>query len=235
MGWSRETPLFSRDIQQLGIDSSWEEFFLQEFSQPYFAKLEAFLEQAIIDGKEIYPPQRDVFALFKLPFESIKVVILGQDPYHGPGQANGLAFSVQPGVKIPPSLRNIYQELLEDIPGVWAPQDGDLTHWVEQGVFLLNTALTVEARQANSHAEIGWQYFTDHLIQKINGELEGVVFLLWGAHAQKKGAKIDRTKHKILTAPHPSPLSAYRGFFGSKPFSKINHYLITQQKSPIEW
>ena len=187
-------------------------------------------------GTLVYPPAADVFNAFKVTeFKQVKVVILGQDPYHGAGQAHGLSFSVQAGVAPPPSLVNIYKELADDIAGFQIPAHGCLQHWAEQGVLLLNTVLTVRAGQAHSHAALGWETFTDRVIAMLNQEREGLVFLLWGSHAQKKGAFIDRNRHCVLTAPHPSPLSAYRGFFGCKHFSQANAYLQQQGLAAIDW
>lgn len=186
-------------------------------------------------GKVIYPPAEQVFNAFKhTEFADVKVVILGQDPYHGAGQANGLAFSVNRDIAIPPSLRNIYKEIADDI-GALPPKHGDLTTWADQGVLLLNTVLTVEANNANSHRNQGWETFTDAVIQSLNQAEQHIVFLLWGAPAQKKSALIDGNKHTILTAPHPSPLSAYRGFFGCKHFSRANKALIVHGQNPIIW
>lgn len=186
-------------------------------------------------GKVIYPPAEQVFNAFKhTEFADVKVVILGQDPYHGAGQANGLAFSVNRDIAIPPSLRNIYKEIADDI-GAAPPKHGDLTAWADQGVLLLNTVLTVEANNANSHRNQGWETFTDAVIQSLNQAEQHIVFLLWGAPAQKKSALIDGNKHTILTAPHPSPLSAYRGFFGCKHFSRANKALIVHGQNPIIW
>ena len=187
-------------------------------------------------GKVIYPPKEDVFNAFAMTaLEDIRVVILGQDPYHGPNQAHGLCFSVLPGVKIPPSLRNIYKELADDIDGFTIPNHGTLSPWAEQGVLLLNTVLTVEQGKAHSHAKLGWETFTDRVIEVVNQHCSNVVFLLWGSHAQKKGNTINREKHHVLHAPHPSPLSAHRGFFGSKPFSQTNQLLVESGKMPIVW
>ncbi len=195
----------------------------------------AFAQAERNSGKVIYPPAEQVFNAFKqTEFAEVKVVILGQDPYHGAGQANGLAFSVNQGVKIPPSLVNIYKEIASDI-GAVPPKHGDLTHWAQQGVLLLNTVLTVEASRANSHRQHGWEVFTDAVISSLNQAEQHIVFLLWGAPAQKKAALIDAQKHTILTAPHPSPLSAYRGFFGCKHFSRANEALIAHGQKPIIW
>lgn len=217
------------------IHPEWRPFIESELRKPYFEKINAGIEASIAEGKRVFPPHESVLAVFQQPKNNIKVVILGQDPYHGFGQAHGLAFSVQRGVKIPPSLRNIYIELESDIEGYQAPQDGDLTAWCDEGVFLLNAVMTVEEKSAGSHAKLGWEKFTSNVIEAINRSCENVVFILWGSHAQKKGANIDAERHLILQSVHPSPLSSYRGFFGSKPFSKANEYLIRQGKSPVNW
>ena len=184
----------------------------------------------------IYPPQNEIFNAFKLTeFEQVKVVILGQDPYHGPNQAHGLAFSVKPNVPPPPSLVNMYKELATDIAGFQIPNHGYLVEWAQQGVLLLNTVLTVEQGLAHSHANFGWETFTDRVITALNQQREHLVFLLWGSHAQKKGQFIDRERHCVLTAPHPSPLSAHRGFFGCRHFSKTNDYLRAHQIGEINW
>lgn len=217
------------------IHPEWKDFIKAELDKPYFNEIKEGIIQSIREGKRVFPPKEAIFSVFFQPKNNIKVVILGQDPYHGFGQANGLAFSVQRGVKIPPSLRNIYRELEMDIEGFTAPQDGDLTAWCDEGVFLLNTVLTVEEKSANSHAKIGWERFTTEVIEEINRDCHNVVFILWGSHAQKKGATIDIEKHHVINSAHPSPLSAYRGFFGSKPFSKANAYLLAKGKSPVNW
>lgn len=215
--------------------SSWHEVLGPEKAKPYFVELMAKVEQARLE-KTVYPPEQDVFNAFAMtPLDAVKVVILGQDPYHGPGQAHGLSFSVRDGVKIPPSLRNIYKELATDIDGYAIPQHGNLSAWAEQGVLLLNTVLTVEAGNANSHARFGWERFTDAVIDAVNRHTEGVVFILWGSHAQKKGANIDSQRHLVLTSPHPSPLSARRGFFGCQHFSRANAWLKQHQKTPVNW
>ncbi|SJN55879.1 Uracil-DNA glycosylase [Vibrio ruber DSM 16370] len=215
---------------------TWHDVIGAEKQQPYFQETLAYVEQARRLGKVIYPPAKDVFNAFRYTeFSDVKVVILGQDPYHGPNQAHGLCFSVLPGVKTPPSLVNMYKELAQDIPGFSIPEHGYLKSWAEQGVFLLNTVLTVEQGKAHSHAGTGWETFTDKVIAEINAHRQNVVFLLWGAHAQKKGNFIDRTKHCVLTAPHPSPLSAHRGFFGCKHFSKANQYLQEHGVTPVNW
>ena len=218
------------------IEQSWKKALQGEFEKPYFAALARYLHGEKAHGKVIFPPGPEIFKAFELtPVDQVKVVILGQDPYHGAGQAHGLAFSVRPGIQIPPSLQNIYKELAADIEGFVIPQHGCLQHWAEQGVLLLNTVLTVRAGQAHSHATFGWERFTDCVIRQLAQEREGLVFILWGSHAQKKGAFIDRNRHLVLSAPHPSPLSAHRGFFGSKPFSQTNVYLKTQGQSAIDW
>lgn len=214
----------------------WADILNEEKQQPYFQQLVQFVDAQRAAGKTIYPPQQDVFNAFALTeLDKVKVVILGQDPYHGPNQAHGLCFSVQAGVKIPPSLLNIYKELASDISGFVIPQHGFLQSWAEQGVLMLNTVLTVEQAQAHSHAKIGWEQFTDVVIQLLSEHCNGLVFLLWGSHAQKKGAVVDKQKHHVLSAPHPSPLSAYRGFFGCKHFSQSNQILLQQDSAPINW
>ena len=215
---------------------TWHEAIGVEKEKAYF---QTILEKVRHDrqaGITVYPPERDVFNAFRTTeFGNVKVVILGQDPYHGAGQAHGLAFSVQPEIAVPPSLVNIYKELATDIEGFQIPQHGYLQHWAEQGVLLLNTVLTVRAGAAHSHATFGWEVFTDEVIRQLDKEREHLVFMLWGSHAQKKGAFIDRSCHLVLTAPHPSPLSAYRGFFGCKHFSQANAYLQAQGLEPIDW
>ena len=216
--------------------TTWQDALGPQKEAEYFTRLLARVESEREAGKVIYPPQQDVFnALKYTPLESVKVVILGQDPYHGPDQAHGLCFSVLPGVKTPPSLVNIYKELATDIDGFVIPEHGTLTGWAEQGVLLLNTVLTVEQSKAHSHAKWGWETFTDAVIDAVNRHQQGVVFLLWGSHAQKKGKHIDTSKHHVLSAPHPSPLSAHRGFLGCKHFSQTNQLLSSQNKSPINW
>lgn len=217
-------------------ESTWQNTLGDEKQKDYFVELLERVKNAREAGSVIYPPQSDVFnALKYTPLDKVKVVILGQDPYHGPNQAHGLCFSVKAGVKTPPSLRNMYKELLTDIDGFTEPSHGTLTPWAEQGVLLLNTVLTVEQGKAHSHAKWGWETFTDKIIDVVNANCENVVFLLWGSHAQKKGKHIDRDKHKVLHAPHPSPLSAHRGFLGCKHFSQTNQYLIDKGKAPINW
>jgi uracil-DNA glycosylase len=216
--------------------TTWADILGQEKQQSYFQQMMQFVESQRAAGKTIYPPREDVFNAFNLTeLDKVNVVILGQDPYHGPNQAHGLCFSVLPSVKIPPSLVNMYKELATDISGFTVPQHGFLESWAEQGVLLLNTVLTVEQAQAHSHAKIGWERFTDTVIQQLSEHCNGLVFLLWGSHAQKKGQVIDKQKHYVLSAPHPSPLSAYRGFFGCKHFSQANNILEQQGKSLINW
>ncbi|MBU2979456.1 uracil-DNA glycosylase [Alteromonas sp. C1M14] len=215
--------------------SSWDDVLSPEKAQPYFKTLLQNVHEAR-QRTTVFPPPEDVFNAFTLtPLEQVKVVILGQDPYHGPDQAHGLCFSVKGDVKIPPSLRNIYKELTTDIPGFTPPLHGNLVPWAKQGVLLLNTVLTVEQGKANSHGKYGWEQFTDAVIEGVNTHRNEVVFLLWGSHAQKKGAKIDRQRHLVLTAPHPSPLSAHRGFFGCKHFSQANRWLTEHGQQPIDW
>lgn len=215
--------------------SSWQTRLADEFNKDYMQALQQFLASEREQGKVIYPPEADRFtALNKTPFEHVRVVILGQDPYHGENQAHGLSFSVKPNIKVPPSLVNIYKELEMDL-GIPPAQHGFLEQWAEQGVLLLNSVLTVEASKAGSHQNKGWEIFTDKIIEQINGEHQGVVFMLWGAYAQKKGRHIDRDKHCVLESVHPSPLSVYRGFLGCQHFSKANEYLMSQGKTPIEW
>ncbi|MFL1804167.1 uracil-DNA glycosylase [Plesiomonas shigelloides] len=215
---------------------NWSDVIGAEKQQPYFLDTMAYVAAERAAGKEIYPPEHDVFNAFRYtPFEQVKVVILGQDPYHGPNQAHGLCFSVLPGVPVPPSLVNMYKELAQDIAGFQIPQHGYLKSWADQGVLLLNTVLTVERGQAHSHAKLGWETFTDRVIAAVNEHRQGVVFLLWGAHAQKKGRIIDRQRHHVLTAPHPSPLSAHRGFLGCRHFSQTNQLLAQQNLAAIDW
>ncbi|NEN75210.1 uracil-DNA glycosylase [Pelistega sp. NLN82] len=214
---------------------TWREAIGEEKTKDYFIQVMQRVKQAR-ERYTIYPPESDVFNAFRLTeFNQVKVVILGQDPYHGVGQAHGLAFSVREGIDIPPSLKNIYKELEDDIPHFHLPTHGCLSKWAEQGVLLLNAVLTVQAGQANAHAGWGWETFTDNVIKVLNEEREGLVFILWGSYAQRKGAFINTQKHLVLRSAHPSPLSAYRGFFGSKPFSKTNDYLLAQGKTPIDW
>ena len=216
--------------------SSWIDILAAEKQKDYFKNSLEYVAKRRAEGITIFPPKNQVFNAFTAtPFEKIKVVILGQDPYHGPDQAHGLCFSVLPGIKTPPSLINIYKELAQDIQGFQIPTHGYLQSWAEQGVLLLNTVLTVEQGNAHSHKHLGWEEFTDKAIQQINQHRTGVVFLLWGSHAHKKGSQINTNKHHVLKTVHPSPLSAYRGFLGCKHFSKTNDLLTGQQLAPIDW
>jgi len=218
------------------IKPYWQQLIKQEQSQDYFCQLQAEITKQRAQDISIFPRSEDVFRAFEFTdLADINVVILGQDPYHGEHQAHGLAFSVQANIKVPPSLANIYKELITDIDDFIAPNHGNLTAWAQQGVLLLNTVLTVQQGQAHSHAKLGWEAFTDKIIAQINQHNDGCVFILWGAHAQKKGRNIDGKKHLILNGPHPSPLSAYRGFFGCKHFSKANAWLVQQGKETISW
>ena len=225
----------SKQAKPIDLHPSWLAQIGGEFNQPYMHSLKAFLKQVQHQGQRIFPKGSDYFAaLNHTPFDQVKVVILGQDPYHGPGQAHGLCFSVPPGVRPPPSLVNIYKELQQDV-GLTRPEHGTLTGWAQQGVLLLNSVLTVTQGQPASHQGKGWECFTDAVIQCINQQLQGIVVLLWGSSAQRKGQFLDDSRHKILKAPHPSPLSASRGFFGCKHFSQTNAYLQQQGKAPINW
>lgn len=218
----------------VNIEPSWGERLQAEFDAPYFKELTNFVRQEYSQGP-CYPPGKEIFNAFNLcPFNQVKVVIIGQDPYHGPGQAEGLCFSVKQGVALPPSLVNIYKEVTLDT-GRTQPADGSLRRWAEQGVLLLNATLTVRAHQAGSHQQKGWERFTDAVIQQLSAGCEHLVFILWGSYAQRKGQVIDRTKHLVLCSAHPSPLSAYRGFFGNHHFSRCNDYLIANGKTPINW
>ncbi len=215
---------------------TWKDALDEEKAQSYFQQIIQFVEQERAAGKNIFPPQQDVFNAFRYTeFADVKVVILGQDPYHGPDQAHGLCFSVLPGIKPPPSLKNMYKELATDISGFEIPEHGYLTKWAEQGVLLLNTVLTVEQGLAHSHAKIGWERFTDKVIAELNEHRSGIVFLLWGSHAHKKGSMIDTSRHHVLKTTHPSPLSAHRGFLGCKHFSATNSILKQQCLDPINW
>jgi len=217
------------------LHPSWLRRLQPEFEQPYMGELREFLRAEKGAGKTLYPAAEHWFAAYDTtPFEAVKVVILGQDPYHGPGQAHGLCFSVPPGVEIPPSLANIYRELESDL-GIPRASHGCLTHWAEQGVLLLNATLTVERSRAGSHQGKGWETFTDRTIALLDAEREALVFILWGSYAQKKGAFIDARKHLVIKSPHPSPLSAHRGFFGSRPFSRANDWLVEHGQTPIDW
>lgn len=219
------------DVQ---IEPSWKQHLAVEFEKPYFVNLTNFVRQEYRTAT-CYPPGKLIFNAFNLcPFDKVKVVIIGQDPYHGPGQAHGLCFSVNDGVPFPPSLQNIFKEIQADL-GTPIPQSGNLTRWAEQGVLLLNATLTVRAHQAGSHQRQGWEEFTDAAIKALAEEREHLVFILWGSYAQKKGAFIDRSRHLVLASAHPSPLSAYHGFFGNKHFSLANAYLEQHGETPIKW
>lgn len=218
----------------VNIAPSWKERLNDEFEKPYFQQLTGFVKEEY-RTQTVYPPGKEIFRAFdQCDFDQVKVVIIGQDPYHGPGQANGLCFSVREGVRVPPSLMNIYKEIKNDL-GKSVPATGELERWAKQGVLLLNATLTVRASTPGSHQNKGWETFTDAVIRKISREKEHVVFILWGAYAQKKGEVIDRSKHFVIASPHPSPFSADRGFFGSKPFSKANDYLKSQGLTEIDW
>ena len=216
------------------IEESWKERLQGEFEKPYFKELTDFVREEYRQ-RVVYPPGKLIFNAFNLcPFDRVKVVLIGQDPYHGPGQAQGLCFSVNDGIKFPPSLVNIFKELESDL-GIATPQSGSLVHWAEQGVFLLNATLTVREHEAGSHQNRGWETFTDAVIRCLATEQEHLVFILWGGYAQRKGAFIDRSRHLVIASPHPSPLSAYHGFFGTKPFSRTNDYLKANGIEPIDW
>lgn len=217
------------------LEASWKARLSEAFRAPYMLELKAFLQSQLAARKTIYPAGAEIFAALNLtPFAAVKVVILGQDPYHGPGQAHGLCFSVRPGVRPPPSLVNIYKELQADL-GIPPPDHGYLDAWARQGVLLLNAVLTVEHGLAASHAGRGWEQFTDRIVDLLNRERQHLVFVLWGAYAQRKGQLIDRQRHLVIESPHPSPFSANRGFFGSRPFSRINAYLRQHDIGPIDW
>ena len=221
---------------QVAIAESWKPVLQQEFDKPYFEALIDFLKQEKAAGKTIFPPGPQIFAAFDYTaFNDVRVVIIGQDPYHGQGQAHGLCFSVNKGIAVPPSLQNIYKEIKTDIEGFETPNHGDLSHWAKQGVLMLNATLTVEKDKAGSHQGKGWEAFTDAVIKVVSTQKENVVFILWGKFAQSKARLIDETKHLILIAAHPSPFSAYNGFFGCKHFSKTNHYLKQHQSQIINW
>lgn len=224
------------NLQSVQMEESWKQVLKDEFSKDYFTGIKKYLQEAKQKGEIIYPPGKQIFNAYNLtPFNEVKVVILGQDPYHGQGQAHGLCFSVQSGVKPPPSLVNIYKELKNDIPGFVIPQHGNLESWAKQGVFLLNAMLTVKKDTPASHQKIGWQNFTDETIAALSKKREHLVFLLWGSFAQQKAFLIDTSKHLILKAAHPSPFSADRGFFGCAHFSKANTYLRDHKISPVDW
>ena len=219
---------------EVKLEQSWKERLATEFEKPYFSNLVDFVKSEYAT-QTVYPKGAQIFNAFdKTPFDKVKVVILGQDPYHGPGQAHGLCFSVNEGIALPPSLRNIYKEIQTDL-GIAPPSSGNLERWAEQGVLLLNATLTVRAHQAGSHQNKGWEEFTDAVIHKIAEEKKQVVFILWGSYAQKKGGFINSSENLILKSPHPSPLSAHQGFFGNKHFSKTNEYLISTNQTPIQW
>lgn len=221
--------------KKIDLDSSWLNYLVDEFEQPYMKQLKAFLIAEKQQGKVIFPPSKNIFNAFNsTPLDQVKVVVLGQDPYHGPNQAHGLCFSVLPGVPTPPSLQNMFKELQRDY-GLPIPKHGCLQSWANQGVLLLNATLTVEQGKAGSHQGKGWETFTDKAIQLVNDKLQGVVFFLWGSYAQKKAAFINPQKHLILKAPHPSPLSAHRGFLGCGHFSEANLYLQKLSKSSVDW
>lgn len=218
------------------IEEGWKEALSEEFTKPYFVNLtEKVRSEYTRSGSRIYPPASRIFAAFDTtPFDNVRVVIIGQDPYHGPGQANGLCFSVNQGMEIPPSLRNIFREVTSDTGSV-TPVDGDLTRWAKQGVFLLNSVLTVREHQPKSHAGIGWELFTDAVVRALSEKREHLVFMLWGSDAIKKGSVIDSEKHLVLRSVHPSPLSVSRGFFGNHHFSKANEYLAAHGDTPVNW
>jgi uracil-DNA glycosylase len=216
------------------IEPGWKNRLSQEFEKDYFVRLTGFIKDEYRNSR-IYPPGSLIFNAFDVcPFGKVKAVIIGQDPYHGPGQAHGLCFSVKDGVDFPPSLINIFKEIESDI-GITRPASGDLTRWAMQGVLLLNATLTVRAHQAGSHQKKGWEEFTDYVIRVLNSEKENIVFFLWGAYAQKKGESIDRSRHLVLESVHPSPLSASRGFFGNRHFSRCNEYLVSKGIEPVDW
>lgn len=217
------------------IESSWKEALQEEFDKPYFSELSEFVRKEY-ETAAVYPPPKFIFRAFDLtPFTQVKVVILGQDPYHGRGQANGLCFAVNEGVPLPPSLQNIFKELESDLRKPLEHRSGDLERWAAQGVLLLNATLTVRASAAGSHQNKGWESFTDAVIQTLSDKSDGLVFILWGNYARQKGSRIDRSKHCVIESAHPSPFSAANGFFGSRPFSKANAYLASKGKEPIEW
>lgn len=223
------------EAAKVRLESSWATRIGDYLQRPDMQALATFLREEIRRGKHVYPPGPEIFAAFAhTPFDAVRVVILGQDPYHGPGQAHGLCFSVRPGVRVPPSLDNIFKEIQRDL-GLARPDHGCLTPWADRGVLLLNSVLTVEDGHAGAHQKKGWEGFTDAAIDALNREREGLVFLLWGAHAQRKGQLIDRTRHCVLSSVHPSPLSAHRGFIGCGHFSAANRYLESHGHAPIDW
>ncbi|AUD59391.1 uracil-DNA glycosylase [Shewanella sp. Pdp11] len=216
--------------------ATWQTFIDEQRALPYFQQLSAFVDNERRAGKVVYPPEADVFNAFSMtPLEKVKVVLIGQDPYHGPDQAHGLCFSVKRGIKPPPSLANMYKELATDIDGFTIPSHGDLSAWAEQGILMLNTVLTVEQGKAHSHAKAGWEVFTTAVLELLNRQTQPIIFVLWGSHAIKKGQVINAPQHQVLTGPHPSPLSAYRGFFGCGHFSQVNQLLLERGKAPIRW
>ncbi len=222
-------------MAEIALEKSWLSVLEKEFTKPYMIGLKSFLQEEKRAGQLIYPPADSIFRAMNItPFDRVKVIILGQDPYHGAGQAHGLSFSVPTGVPIPPSLKNIYKELIEDV-NIRQPMSGDLTSWAKQGVLLLNSTLTVRAGQAGSHQKKGWEQFTNTIISKLSTDRQGLVFLLWGAYARAKKELIDQSVHFILESAHPSPFSAHTGFLGSKQFSKTNELLLSVNKTPIDW
>ncbi len=223
------------ELSEIELETSWRKRLQEDFDSEYMTKLRNFLREQKTLGKTIYPATDEIFAaLNATPFDAVKVVILGQDPYHGPGQAHGLCFSVKPDVPVPPSLRNIYKELAADV-NFLPPKHGCLIEWAQQGVLLLNSVLTVEQSLAASQKVIGWEKFSDSVVNQLNEEMGNIVFILWGNYAQKKGEMIDRQRHLVLQSPHPSPLSASRGFYGNHNFTKSNEYLRTYDKTAIDW
>ena len=223
------------ELSEIGLEASWRKRLQVDFDAEYMLELREFLREQKLLGKTVYPSKDEIFAaLNATPFDAVKIVILGQDPYHGPGQAHGLCFSVRQNVPVPPSLRNIYKELAADI-NFLPPKHGCLNEWAQQGVLLLNSVLTVEGNLAASHKDKGWEKFTDSIVSHLNDKAENIVFILWGNYAQKKGAMIDRARHLVLESPHPSPLSASRGFYGNHHFSKSNEYLRAHDVAAIDW
>ncbi len=221
-------------MKDIKIEASWKQALTEEFGKAYFTELSAFVKEEYKSGK-VFPPPKDIFRAFDLcPFDKVRVVILGQDPYHGEKQANGLSFAVHEGIQLPPSLQNIFKEIKTDL-GYEPTKNGDLSRWAQQGVLLLNATLTVRAATPGSHQGKGWEEFTDAAIKALSDQREHLVFILWGNYAKKKGAVIDRSKHFVIESPHPSPFSAYNGFFGSKPFSKANEYLKKHGEKEIDW
>jgi uracil-DNA glycosylase len=223
------------ELSEIGLEASWRKRLQVDFDAEYMLELRDFLREQKLLGKTVYPSKDEIFAaLNATPFDAVKIVILGQDPYHGPGQAHGLCFSVRQNVPVPPSLRNIYKELAADI-NFLPPKHGCLNEWAQQGVLLLNSVLTVEGNLAASHKDKGWEKFTDSIVSHLNDKAQNIVFILWGNYAQKKGAMIDRARHLVLESPHPSPLSASRGFYGNHHFSKSNEYLRVHDVAAIDW